>query len=437
MSINSPSVLLISIDALKPEFIFNEEKCSAKLPNLRKYFVEEGTYAKGGVKSVFPTFTYPCHQSIITGTNPKKHGITNNIVFDPERKHNGAWHWFANANIQNLWSASKDNGYVSSSVAFPTSVGAKGDYIVPEFWWDGSDLDTMFINALSTPQGIVNEIVEEIGYIASGLDLTPHGDKHRFLATKWVLDNKLSKEEKPFFMSTYFASFDETMHIDGVYSDTAVKSIEMIDEYVGVLVETVKNICNDDVVICVVSDHGSIDVKRNIHPNVLFAKDGLIELDDEGNVTDWSVYSQRAGGCSEIRIKDADDKVHKKVEEILYELLNDEEAGVHEVLNKEEIAQRGGFGEADYLLIAKKGYEVRDDVLGEYCTTTISQKAQHGFSEDFEEMYASFMVHGKDIEKNKDIDTLNLIDIAPTLAEIMGFELETAEGHSVYKRMKE
>lgn len=437
MSTKNPNVLLISIDALKPEFIFNKDKCKANLPNLMKYFVEEGSYAKSGVKSVFPTFTYPCHQSIITGTNPKKHGITNNIIFDPVNKHNGAWYWFASSNVDNLWGASKNNGYVSSSVAFPTSVAAKGDFIVPEYWWDGSELDNAFIDTLSTPQGIVDEILADIGYIASGLDLTPNGDKHRFLATKWILDNKLSKCEKPFFMSTYFASFDETMHIEGVYSEEAINSLELIDGYVGELVELVKKISGDNFVVCVVSDHGSIDVTHNIHPNVLFANNGLIDVDSNGKVSDWKVYSQRAGGCSEIRLNNCDANTITNIEKILYDLLDDENSGVHEILNKEQIAQRGGFGEADYLLVSKRGYEVRDDVLGEYCTTTLAQKAQHGFSEEFEEMYASFMIHGSNILKNNDIGSINLIDIAPTLSQIMGFELTTAEGQSVLKHIKE
>lgn len=42
---NKPSVLLISIDSLKPEFIFESEKIGVNLHNVKKYFVENGTYA--------------------------------------------------------------------------------------------------------------------------------------------------------------------------------------------------------------------------------------------------------------------------------------------------------------------------------------------------------------------------------------------------------
>lgn len=56
---NKPSVLLISIDALKPEFVFESKRIGVNVPNIKKYFVENGTYASKGVKSVFPNkFTF-------------------------------------------------------------------------------------------------------------------------------------------------------------------------------------------------------------------------------------------------------------------------------------------------------------------------------------------------------------------------------------------
>ena len=59
MERNKVSVLLVSVDALKPEFVFEQERLGISLPNISKYFVENGTFAGGGVQSVFPTFTYP------------------------------------------------------------------------------------------------------------------------------------------------------------------------------------------------------------------------------------------------------------------------------------------------------------------------------------------------------------------------------------------
>lgn len=426
-----PSVLLVSVDALKPEFVLEQQRLGVNLPTMTRYFLENGMVTRKGVKSVFPTFTYPCHQSIITGTRPATHGIVNNGMFDPTGKHLGAWHWFANRKVKTLWQAAKEGGYCSASVAFPTSVGAKGDYIAPEFWWDGSELDSIFIDMVSCPQGLISEMEADIGRYAGGLDLSDGGDAQRGAAALWMLQNKLAPQidQKPFFLSAYFASFDESAHQYGVYSREAARSLEKIDAMLGQLIEEAERITQGDLVVCVVSDHGTLDNHYNISPNVLLHQAGLIELNPEGNVTSWKAWSQRAGGTAEVRMADPQDEATRRtLAGIMKQLAEDPDSGILEVVDREGARARGGFPDAEYVLVSKKGYELRDDVTGDYCRTRLTQKAQHGYSENFPEMRASFMLWGKGVRPGSDPGEFELIDIAPTLAAMMGVSLPDAEG---------
>ena len=118
------------------------------------------------------------------------------------------------------------------------------------------------------------------------------------------------------------------------------------------------------------------------------------------------------------------------LKEILDTLAGDPESGILEILDREGAKARGGFPEAAYVLVSKKGYELRDDVEGEYCRTRLTQKAQHGYSEEFPEMRASFMLTGKGIAPGNR-ENVRLIDVAPTLAGIMKVELPDAEGRDV------
>ena len=71
-------LIVLSIDSL-----FDEDMELLKtLPNFKK-ILEQGSYVKGGMRSVYPSFTYPAHASIITGTWPMYHGIF----------HNENWMW--------------------------------------------------------------------------------------------------------------------------------------------------------------------------------------------------------------------------------------------------------------------------------------------------------------------------------------------------------
>lgn len=434
MSNQKRSVVLISVDALKTEFVLEQTRLGVELPNISKYFVQGGTVARDGVQSVFPTFTYPCHQSIITGVRPAVHGIFNNSIFDPTGEHNGAWHWFATDKVQTLWEAASKGGYISGSVAFPTSVGARGDYIAPEFWWDGSELDSAFINALSKPQGLVSEMESSIGRYPSGLDLTEDGDSRRHRATLWLLNSMLVPQlaHKPFFLSAYFASFDETAHINGVYSREAALSLQKIDTMLGELIERVHEATDGHCVVCVVSDHGTLDNTANICPNVLLRRAGLLEADENGRVKSWRAWSQRAGGICEIRLQNPDDKdAGAMLKAAVEKLPDDPESGILEVLCSAEAVRRGGFPLAEYVLVAQKGFEIRDDCVGEYRRAHTTQRAQHGYSERFPEMRASFMIEGEGIQSGRSLPGMSLIDIAPTLADIMGFGLPEAEGKNI------
>lgn len=424
------SVLLISIDALKPEFVFEQDKVGVHLPFLTSQFVDKGCVAPDGMKSVFPPFTYPCHQSMITGTNPVTHGIVNNAIFDPMNEHNGAWHWFANRKVLTLWEAARKAGYVTASAAFPTSVGAKGDYIAPEFWWDGSEWDSLFIDAVSHPQGLVSEMEADIGRYAGGLDLSDADDVQRYRAADWLLTHKLASAQKPFFLTAYFASFDESAHEHGVYSKEAAQSLEKIDAMAGKLVATAEAVSGGNLIVCVVSDHGTLDNTHNICPNVIFHQEGLIQTDDKDAITDWKVFSQRAGGIAEVRLAVDDDSLRQQVARLLENLKADPAMGILDVLTGEQARQRGGFPDADFVLISRKGYEIRDDWSGAYLRTTVTQKAQHGYNEEFPEMRASFLLAGPGIEKGTVAD-VHLIDVAPTLAALMGFVLPDAEGRDV------
>jgi len=78
------TVLLISVDGLKPEAVLNAQAHGLTLPNLAQ-ITRDGVYSSG-VHGVLPTVTYPSHTTLLTGVSPAKHGIYANTTFDPFNK---------------------------------------------------------------------------------------------------------------------------------------------------------------------------------------------------------------------------------------------------------------------------------------------------------------------------------------------------------------
>src|SRR5690606_16122892 len=71
-----PAVLLISLDGTRPADV-------AELPLFRRIAAQGA--AADGLEPVFPSNTFPNHVTLVTGVEPDRHGIVNNVFRDPAR----------------------------------------------------------------------------------------------------------------------------------------------------------------------------------------------------------------------------------------------------------------------------------------------------------------------------------------------------------------
>src|SRR5450631_4420227 len=100
----TPFLILVSIDGLKPEAILEAQSHGLKVPNLRA-LLADGVYATG-VRGVLPTLTYPSHMTLMTGASPDHHGIYANTTFDPLRRNDKGWYWYSeDVRAETLWDA--------------------------------------------------------------------------------------------------------------------------------------------------------------------------------------------------------------------------------------------------------------------------------------------------------------------------------------------
>ena len=148
--VQTPLLLMISIDGLRPDYVTAADAHGAKIPNLRR-FLAEGAFAQG-VLGVIPTVTYPSHTTLITGVSPAAHGIFANTVFDPLRENQSGWYWYSeDIRVATLWGAAARAGLSTASVQWPVSVGARVTWNIPEFWRAGTPDDAKLLRAVATP----------------------------------------------------------------------------------------------------------------------------------------------------------------------------------------------------------------------------------------------------------------------------------------------
>jgi predicted AlkP superfamily pyrophosphatase or phosphodiesterase len=127
----TPSLILISVDGMKPEYVTQASQHSLKIPVLRS-FLTHGSYAEG-VIGVIPTVTYPSHTAMVTGVWPAEHGVIDNTLFDPLREHPNTWYWdFSDIKVPTLYTAADAAGIKTANVGWPVTVGAPIDYNIAE-----------------------------------------------------------------------------------------------------------------------------------------------------------------------------------------------------------------------------------------------------------------------------------------------------------------
>lgn len=423
--LSAASVLLISIDGMRPDYVTQADQHGLKIPNLRR-FVAEGAYADG-VIGVNPTITYPSHTTLITGVWPVEHGILGNARFDPLLENMGGWYWYASdIRVPTLWSAADQAGMVVASVNWPASVGARGvRYLIPEYWRAHTPDDRKLIEALSRPDGWLQELESKLGPYTNGNETTVEGDE---LRTKYAVE--VLRTKKPGFMTLHLTSLDETEHETSPFSMQSDETLEALDGMIGRLIAAALQ-DNSSGVVAVVSDHGFVRTDYRVNIAIPFIENGLVKLGKPGSTGAVTVQSWEAepwvAGSAAIMLRDPENaSVRDRVKQMLMDLAAKPENGIARVLDAEEIKKTGGFPGASFLVELKPGYQFGGNFSGPLVTPAPST-GTHGYLPDRPEMRSSFFIIGRGIAAGKNVGLIDMRQIAPTLASVLNVKLPTAK----------
>lgn len=415
------TVLMISVDGLKPEYVLDADAHALKIPFLRS-LVREGAYARG-VTGVWPTVTYPSHTTLLTGVSPAEHGIYNNLEFDPKNTFANAWYWYAQAiRAPTLWQAAHEAKLCTASIGWPVSVGATAvDYLIPEYWrvarlTDVDPSDALLLAAISRPEGLLQKMQARLGPYMRGNDPSPLGDE---IKTRFALD--ILRTYKPNFMTIHLSSLDLEQHGHGPFSNEAYADLEVIDAQLAQLFAASR--ANDpNAIALVVSDHGFVRVTHKVNLMQPFLRAGLIESDGSWKAQPWS-----GAGMAAVMLHDpADSKTEAQVRDLLRDLKADPNNGIAEVLERDAIKQRGAFPGASFLVVMKLGYYALADASSPLVSSVSGTPGSHGFSPEYPEMRAAFFIQGRGIARGRDLGLIDMRQIAPTVAQLLGVRLSEA-----------
>ena len=412
-------VLMISVDGLRPADVIGAAKIGLSVPTLSA-MMAKGAYAEG-VTGVTPTLTYPSHVTLVTGAAPARHGVGNNLTFDPANINQVGWDWYAeDIKVPTLWGAARAAGLVTANVHWPVSVAAPIDYNLPQIWRTGHDDDRKLIRALATP-GLLAGLEAKLGSYPQGIDeeVAADEDRVRFAAA-------LITDKKPAFTTVYLASVDHYEHKFGPGSPEALAAIARNDAMIGRLV-TAARAAEPDLTVVVVSDHGFQPVSTDVNLIAPFIAAGLITIDASGKVTDWQAEPWVMGGSAGVVLKRPDDTaLVAKVASLLATLKADPEMGIAEIFDAQAVARLEGSPMCSFLVAFRPGFEPGHDPRAAKQTPS-TYKGMHGYLSSEPAMRSSLFVEGPRLGRRGDLGLVDMRSIAPSIARILGVKLEGAE----------
>jgi predicted AlkP superfamily pyrophosphatase or phosphodiesterase len=422
--LSPPPVVLVSIDGLKPAYVIDADRYRLKIPHLRRLY-REGAAARQ-VTGVLPTVTYPSHTTLLTGVSPERHGIIANTPFDPLGRNQGGWYWYAeDIRVPTLWEACRRAGLKTASVDWPVSVGAPVDWNIVQMWRTGAPDDRKLIRALSTP-GLLAEAEAELGSYPEGYDYTVEADLRRAEFNAWLLEKK-----RPRFQTVYFAGLDSVQHEHGPDSPEALAALERIDVALGRVMAAAGR-----AVVAVVSDHGFLPLRSEVRLNAALRQAGLITTDERGRVVTWRAITWGSGGSGAVMLRDpADNEARLRVRQLLERMVADPAGGLLAFYAPGDPRRAGSFPEAEFVVGTRPEFYLGGGLDGPVVQPLRRgdhSGGGHGFLPTLPAMDSAFLIAGPGIPV-RDLGRIDMRDIAPTLAALLGVALPDAEGRQLFE----
>ena len=226
---------------------------------------------------IFPTVTWPCHTSIVTGVSPARHGVLGNLVFDRASgrpvEHYGD-RTDAPVRAETRWDRLHAGGPRTAAVCWPKTRGiaAVADNI-PEFY-EQELFETYASRPLWTELATRRLPVHRYGAWSAHHPLGPMQDWLTLEAARHLL-----AERPPRLMLLHFLTLDSFQHDHGVDSPEARWALLQMDALVGRLLDGLAARGQlETTTLMVFGDHGFVNVATRHHLNQLLREDGLLDV---------------------------------------------------------------------------------------------------------------------------------------------------------------
>lgn len=396
-------VVLLSLDAL-----FDQD-----LPLMREepFFGEFLAHASGcaHVRTVYPALTYPAHTTLVTGVEPRRHGIGHNQPHHPELEPAmRPWYWdAAEVKVPSIFDAVKEAGGNCASILWPVTGKSKSiRWNFPEVLALPGENQTWKMLRYGTPLWILQM---ELRHRSERVSLRePHLSDYAAILMKDVIAS-----HAPDLSAVHLVDLDDARHHHGVYNRETRKAIKRLDQRAHDIWDVVQQTPGmEDAVFCLVSDHGQADVRQTVCLGDALERLGL-----------GAVFTVQSNGFGAyLFLRRPEEEAHlSELTAFLWKHVN--ALGASRIYGARELEAMGAVENVPLAVEAAPGVVYEDGL-----PQAKREKATHGFGPGHTAENCLFALRGQGIREGVWLPDMPMRDVAPTLAGILGVRLPQAQG---------
>jgi predicted AlkP superfamily pyrophosphatase or phosphodiesterase len=423
-------VILISIDGFAA---FHLDNAAVDLPNIRAL---AASGVRGSSETVFPSVTHPAHTTLITGTLPRKHGVVNNRVVD--RRTGQRFH------ITNLPRR--------ESIEVPTlfdAVHQKGRRTAAFFWPETKDdasiddnvAEVFDAQGMADPLAVTPGLMEELR--KAGVPIDSYFSLYDDPFTQGAADIALTraavhvlKARQPSLLALHLLVTDKVQHAFGADHYLSHAALTTADYCVGLIRGAVAEAgIADRTTIVVAADHGFATVRDEVNLASTL-DDPALEDRVRWSAGGWYVWGELLPGFDAVRDGPALERVLGRA------------AATPGVAR---IVRPGAFAALGYPEYAESPYVPGQYLIAGDVRTHLTLDAQspgaarrprarpyhgHGYFPEEPRMHTALVLSGAGVARGRGIGHVRNVDVAPTIARLLGVELPTATGRVLHEALR-
>lgn len=408
-------VVLVTIDGLRGDYIAPSDPYHLKIPTLRR-LIREGS-SSDRTLSVFPTLTGTAHTTLVTGVSAGRHRILGNHRFDPS-----VWTWgrdnydfqppyrdFTEVKAETLWTAAHARGLGSAAINWPQT--------------NGAPIDVRIDVPVGRPlESVIGSITPFDGRMADHY--------------KAILAAETLVRSRPAFMAVHFSQTDAVQHALGPGTLEALVAMEETDANLAILLEGARRAgLLESTAFVITGDHGFLPLHTELAINLPLIEAGLITKGGDGH-PQWQAIVAPNRGLGSLYVRDGADRtaIVARAREALSGYAS-RYPGRFRILERAELDRWGA--DADALLGVEPfaGF-VLDARLTPPFAQAHNRAAGHGYAPDTPGMETGLVITGAGVRRGVRLSETRTLDIAPTIAALIGVSLSRAEGQPIAGALK-